>query len=456
MRRFPEEGRFDVRGNPDEVASARRVLWKYTRLWYRPGLSKKKAYWLLGSDRQAGGQVYIHPRGEAYAWEEDLAIETVARRVQALASPYTVPVLQVGPGIVFAAPPPVCPRPSLPIEAAAACALQACDVMARLHEQGCGRLGFGPSHLRLVEQSGGLQIRWLVPGVADLDLLEALEALAIEDDCEAEAMHPRWRSNVDPIQHDLWQLAFFFFSLLAMDMRTQGAFEPDRREALRTLTQIRDGGPEAGGIHDAAAMAGLFAVLAHLPRAGAEPLPVVRVLPRLYPDWDEVIVEGEAMLEEALLQRERGSHRDWVYSVKLPLAAAYHQRASRTWARGDVGAALGDVDRALALDDHAPYHTTRAVLLDMLDRRTEARAAIATAFKVDARQPPWGEQDTDNNAKNVERARAHLTRGILALRERSLDAAEADLRRAEELDPTPASARARAAVRRARERTRPG
>ncbi|TKD00910.1 hypothetical protein [Polyangium fumosum] len=460
MRRFPEEGRFDVRGNPDDVASARHVLWKYTRLWYRniePGLSKKRAYWLLGSDRQAGGQVYIHPRGEAYAWAEDLAIEAVARRVQALASPYTVPVLQVGPGIVFAAPPPACPRPSLPIEAAAACALQACDVVARLHEQGCGRLGFGPSHLRLVEQSGDLQVRWLVPGVADLDLLEALETT---DDCEAEAMHPRWGLNVDPIQHDLWQLAFFFFSLLAMDTRAQAALEPDRREALRTLTQIRDGGPEAGGIQDAAAMAGLFTVLARLPRAGVEPLPVVRVLPRLYPDWDEVIVEGEAMLEEARLQRERDSHRDWVVYVKLPLAAAYHQRASRAWARGDVGAALGDVDRALALDDHAPYHTTRAVLLDMLDRRTEARAAIATAFKVDARQentqPPWGEQDTDNNAKNVERARAHLTRGILALRERSLDAAEEDLRRAEELDPTPASARARAAVRRARERTQPG
>jgi len=453
MRRFPNDGRFEVSGDPHEVTTVRHVLWKRTRLAYQyiaRGFSPKDdAYWLGGTDRQTGQRVYIHPRGFTYAWVHDLAIETVAQRVKALALRHTVPVLHVGPGIVYAAPPPAARRPSLPLEAAAACAQQACDVAARLHEQGCGRLSFGPSHLRLVQESGDWQIRWLVPGEPELDLLEALE---IADDRTAEVDHPRWRwPYVAPIPYDLWQLAFFFFSLLAPDARTGRDLDADRREALRMLMRIRDEGPEAAGLHDAATMAGLFALLARSPTLSAKPLPVVRVFPRLYPDWDEVIVDGEALLKEIRLEAKQGSDLDASEHIQLPLAAAYHQRASRSWARGDLEAALGDVDRALELDDHAPYHTTRAVLLDALGRRAEARAAISTAFEVDARpEETWSgghEVDVD---KNVERARAHLTRGIIALREGSVDLAEADVCKAEELHRTPLATRARAAVARAR------
>lgn len=444
MKRYPDEERFEVNGDPRDVVMARYTLWKWTRLWYEriaPGLTPKDEFWLAGVDRQTGARVKIYPRDHTPTWVKDLAFEAVARRVQALASPYTVPVLHVGPGVIFAEPPPVQPRPALPIERAAVCAFQACELTARLHAEGCGRLGFGPSHLRLVEEGGDWQIRWLIPGIAELDLYEALE---LADDRGKESSHPRWDWKFDPIQHDLWQLAFFFFSLLAADAQRGEGLDPDRAEALRTLARIRDEGPEAAGVRDAASMAGLFAVLAGSPATRAETLPVVRALPRLYPDWDEVIAEGEALLQS------ESRHLGY---IRLPLAVAYHQRASRAWARGDLEAALGDVDRALALDDHAPYHTTRAVLLDASNRRAEARAALAAAFEADARpKSTWNRGEEDEIIENVERARAHLTRGLIALRDGALEEAEADLRRAEALDATPLSARALAAVGRARDK----
>jgi tetratricopeptide (TPR) repeat protein len=450
MRQYPDDGRFEVLDDPGQVVGERHCLWKWTRLWFdqiAPGLSPKDGYWIAGIERRTGARVQIHPRSGLALWAWDLAIEAVARRVQALALPYTLPVLHVGPGVVFAAPPLVQPRPSLAIEEAAACALQACEATAHLHAQGCGPLVFGPSHLRLVEESGEWQIRWRVPGVVDLDMFEALE---VSDDRSREQAHQRWQSDVDPIERDLWQIAFFFFSLLAADAQRGEALDPERGEVLRTLTRIRDEGPSASTIHDAASMAGLFVVLARLPAMRAEALPVVRVLPRLYPDWDMVIAEGEAWLAS---ESER-LRRIWLEHIQLPLAVAYHQRASRAWARGDLDAALGDVDRALALDDHAPYHTTRAVLLDALDRRAEALAAISAAFEVDARprEEGWLAMDEDDTPKNVEQARAHLTRGLIALRDGSLEQAESDIRRAEKLDATPLSARALAAVVHARDK----
>ncbi|UQA59369.1 heme biosynthesis HemY N-terminal domain-containing protein [Polyangium aurulentum] len=448
MKLYPDDGRFEVNGDPQDVVSARYMLWKHTRLWYehvKPGLSPKDEYWLAGVDERTGARVKIHPRVDTHTWVKDLATEAVARRVQALASPYTVPVLHVGPGVVFAEPPPVRPRPSMGIDVAASCAFQACEVTARLHERGCGSLGFGPSHLRLVEEGGEWQIRWLIPGVADLDLLDALE---LAKDRVAERNHPRWDWKIDPIQHDLWQLAFFFFSLLAADALRGEDLDPDRGKALRGLTRIRDEGPKAIGFHDAAAMAHLFAVLAGLPATRVEELPSVCALPRLYPDWDEVIAEGEALL---------GSESRHLVYIRLPLAVAYHQRASRAWARGDLEAALVDVDRALALDDHAPYHTTRAVLLDALLRGAEARAAIAAAFEADARpKTTWNQWEEEDPGENAARARAHLTRGLFALRDGALAQAEADLRRSQALDATPLSARALAAVGRAREKNGAG
>jgi hypothetical protein len=448
MKRYPDDGRFVVRGDLQKVVSARRALWKELILGRRnikPGLLPTDGLWLHGSDRQSGARVLIHPRSYPHTWTDDLATEAVARTVQSLALPYTVPVLHVGPGIVFAEPPPARPWPSLGIEAAATCALQACEVVAHLRARGCGSMGFGPSHLRLVEKDGHWQIRWLVPGFEAVDLYEALAK-----DHDRERGYPRSQGSIGPIERDIWLIASFFFSLLAADHPAGETLGPAPREAFRTLRRIREEGPVAAGIEDGASLAGIFAVLACVPSTRIEGFPVVRALSRVFPDWNVVIADGEEFLKSDPRHRNEDH-------VKLPLATAYHQRASRAWARGEREAALADVDRALELDDHAPYHTTRAVLLDALNRRDEALAAIAMAFTMDAGAKERGfwtpdEQAAREKARNAERARAHLTRGLLALRAGSLDEAEADVRRADELAPSALSTRALAAVARARAR----
>ena len=303
--------------------------------------------------------------------------------------------------------------------------------------------GFWPFAFAPHRRKRGLANSWPVPGVPDLDLFEALE---LAGDRAKESQHPRWRYDFDPILHDLWQLSFFFFSLLAPEVQRGGGLDPDGREALGTLVRIRDEGPEGAGIRDAASMAGIFTKIAPLPATSGEALPVVRVLPRLYPDWDDVVADGEVLL------KNEARNPDY---FRLPLAAAYHQRASRAWARGDVPAALDDAERAIALDNHAPYHTTRAVLLDAQNRRTEAGEAISKVCEILEGPPkprrPWQEEEPDDSA---ERARALLTRGIFALRDRRLDEAEADLRRAAELHPTSLSTRALSALARARDARR--
>ncbi|MFO0757816.1 MAG: hypothetical protein U0359_15075 [Byssovorax sp.] len=203
--------------------------------------------------------------------------------------------------------------------------------------------------------------------------------------------------------------------------------------------------------------------------------------------WDRIIHEGEARLPGAT---ERAF-------ISLPLGVAYHQRASRSFAQGDLAAALRDVDRAIALDPLLlPHHTTRTVLLDGLGRRaeaygeidgflslvgarervliavhdwerfhgtavqireaeTEARAVAKRVFPVFVAVPageldrfvravslaprdPWRPEKQQSTPSREDRdlARARATRGILALREGLLDQAEGDLRRAMELHAT--------------------
>jgi tetratricopeptide (TPR) repeat protein len=429
--------RFEKWGDPELVVSERLTLWKFTRLWYKninPRFSPKDDYWLLGIDQQTKQPVLIHPRGYAFAWKNDLAFETAARRVQELSLPGTVPVLHVGRGVVYAMPPPAPPRPTLPINAAAKYALDAAVITARLHAVGCGHFAFGPSNLRLIFKDGAWQMHWLIPGIVELDLLEALEQLD-PNHRESESRHPRWHYDLEPIQSDLWQLCFFFFSLFSYRSESSplSQLEPTQATALATLLLIRDEGPEAVGIHDAASLAQLFATLAGLSAAVPESLPTVRTLPRLYPDWDEVIAEGEAMLK---------TEKHYSASIKLPLAAAYHQRASRSWSRGALEAALDDVNQAIRHDSYPVYHTTRAVVLDAANRRDEARKAIAAAFDSIAAMPPSNPFHIQYTFGPDEQSRAHLARGMIAWRDGRLDEAEADLRRADELQSSPLTTRA--------------
>ncbi|WAS96824.1 tetratricopeptide repeat protein [Nannocystis punicea] len=456
--------RFDV------VATRHRLRWLR---WERS--RNDRAYgeddlWTTAVDRRTGDRVRVLERlpEEFWQWAASMWAEAVARHVVAAASPHTVPILHVGQGVVFAEPPPAVARPRLPPAQAAACALAACEVVARLHAIGCGGEGgrtahgrldfdmpmpidFGRHNLRMTQRSGEWTIAWLVPShreLADLDdappetdpdaLARDLEdriAGSVTD--EAADLPPQYDPHSDPIAGDLARLAGFYLSL-APPARGQPAIVDAVRRLAAGEPVVRD-------------VAGLARLLQGLAPAASDwdariaALPVVDVLPLPALDWDRVIAAGEARLPE-LVPRQRAY-------VVLPLAVAYHRRATLRAAAAPTDA-LRDAGRAAELDPITPYHVTRAVLLDRLGRRDEARAAIALAFAT----PEWTSAPTVEvdeirllNAGEVvlgdrERARAHATRGTIALRDGDLALAENDLRRALDLDLTAAHAHALGAV----------
>lgn len=80
--------------------------------------------------------------------------------------------------------------------------------------------------------------------------------------------------------------------------------------------------------------------------------------------------------------------------IELPLAAAYHQRASRAAADLDLDQALRDADPAVMLNPvFLPYVTTYAVLLDRLAPvlisryRSSRRGTAAHRYRSRAQRP---------------------------------------------------------------------
>ncbi len=389
--------------------------------------------WLPALDRETGRRVLISPRPPSYAWHLALDEEAIAREVITLGSPWIVPVLHVGPGIVFAEPRPVRPRPALSVRDAARCALQACEVVARMHALG-HRPSFGPSCLRLVDDAGAWRIAWLVPGpfaITQLDLYLAAgpprepteaEIAAMFNDDPAEAVEDAPPSP--PIPVDVQLLAGFFLALLADS----------------------DAAPEIVGIHDGripcdhvVPLARTLAPLADDPEAArrVDELPIVRQLPVRMHDWNSIIADGES-----------GEIDDY---TSLALATAYHQRASKSFAAGEFASALRDVEHAVALDTSVTHCTSRALILDKPGLPAEARVSIAeTLALADSLQPYEPDVMSLRGVRGIvlaeEHARAHTTAGLFALHDGDLDGAERELRASLAVCRTAAAAHALGAV----------
>ena len=432
-------GRFETLGEPKHVCMERSVLWKMTHWWPEripTTFGPRNDYWLSGFERTTGRPALISPRGYGFQWKYDLELEAVARRIQRLALPGILPILHVGGGIVFADPPPAQPRPTLPFQQAARLAFDIAEKAARLHAEGCRDLAFGPSNLRLVHAQGVWQVQWIVPGVVALDAYDRLEALPREAR-KPEINSPRWHYGLDAISRDIWRIADFFLDVLPPHERMTPPTNAGKSfgaeyssaevaSALTTLLRVSAGGPREAGLEDVATLARALAVMANLPRYAANALPVVRALPKVFPDWDEVIAEGEAWL---------ASEPHYKESIQLTLAGAYHQRASRSWARGALIHALEDVDKAITHDPFFTYQTTRAVLLDALGRHEEALAILETIL---LEPPPVGDNPSRWGARtdavsSEEMSRAYLARGFLSWRARRFPEALADVRKAHEL-----------------------
>lgn len=439
--------RFELVDDEAEIVEYRRWLPQ----WIRQGNVDERRLWVHALDRETGRSVvYSPPIPDAR--EVSSTIEQVAREVMALGLESVVPVLHVGPGVVYAEPPALVPRPALGLAGAAACAAAACEVVGRLQAIGDVELSFSPWHLRLAPHDGGFRPAWLVPVVPALELLDKsvhVDAhawknplpMAMDSDIEMlfgdEAPEPApaqlSTSVTVPIAVQR-HLVAFFFSLLGRDAaRPEGPLGT-------TLRQIHDG---TGWVADITALMRLFvgsvaAPEAWTPRLAA--LSTVRAAPRRPRDWSARIADLELTIA------------GWRDPTKvLHLACAYHQRASRSFAAGDAHAALVDVDRALALDRCVGYQTTRAVLLDHLGQRTAARAEVAEACtRAGALRLASGSLATflaaDELVSHSEYARALATAGLFAAHDGDLATAERDLRRSLALQPTAAAAHALGSV----------
>ncbi|MEZ4452977.1 MAG: hypothetical protein R3B09_26190 [Nannocystaceae bacterium] len=446
-RRDRIAGRFRILGDPEQVLGAadpRRL-----RGIQPPPQLRDDDVWLAALDRETGARVRVQPRGGPRTWPVDLRREEVARRVGALDLTAVVPILHVGPGVIQAEAPPARRWPTLPIPAALACALEACEVIARCHALGLAGASswiyFGRRNLRLIERDGAWRVAWILPGLEILELLDSTPTrprgpATRELPTTSPARSVVGRASIDTrpvlesptterpqdpaIARDALALLTFFFTLApaAQSLRREPGLD-----RLRGLVERGGVSPE---VPDVAALARIFLDLLS-PTSGwsarVEAMPRVPSLAPFSHDLDVIIADGEAQLR-----------RPDPYLVRA-LAGALHQRACRSAAAGDLPRALTDVEHAVELDPMITFRTTHAVLLDRLGRFEAARREIDAAFADPAIHGPRGPGERALPAS--ERARVHLTRGVLRGRAREWPGAIDDLRRAEALLPTALHAR---------------
>ncbi|MCY1054403.1 hypothetical protein [Nannocystis sp. SCPEA4] len=422
--------RFAVERDPEEAAQQQYATELQLGHFGENPVPEEKL-WLRGVEIATNTKVVIEVRRLPYGWTGWVERELLAREVMALRSPYIVPVLHAGPGIVYAEPRRVRPRPHLFAAEAAACALQACEVAAQMHALGHGYLCFGPRHLRVIESEGGWRIAWRLPGRWALEALDRQAVIAKETREEKKKRRMAQATKVSPIAAALRAVVEFFAELLAPN-------DPAREGELERI------GRGAPACADMVALARLFLPLVADPERWAariEAMPVVRKLPKRERDWDAIIRDGEATL---LLIGNSGF-------VTLPLACAYHQRACRWAAAGELESALADLERALALDPLILYAATRAVLRDRLGQRAAARAELMAALGRTreamknngvVRNQEGVIVGTEHRVYPGELAHALEVAGLLALHDGEPAAAVGVLQEAFELDRTAARAHA--------------
>jgi tetratricopeptide (TPR) repeat protein len=165
-----------------------------------------------------------------------------------------------------------------------------------------------------------------------------------------------------------------------------------------------------------------------------------RSLPELRPidlDFDRAIEAGQEAYEAPYV--------DWA------LAAALHHRGCVRAKAGALTEGIADVDRALALDPHTRYFTTRALL-------TERASSLETPIRQDAgsfhdqaierHQTPvdaWTDDPAETKARDA--ARAFYARGWYRRRQGDVAGALADLEAAAKRSTNPKLAAALAATR---------
>lgn len=140
-------------------------------------------------------------------------------------------------------------------------------------------------------------------------------------------------------------------------------------------------------------------------------------------DFDVAIQLGEAAHAEMI--REQRTKWDTPY-VCWPLAAVYHHRGCLAWEQGNRDAALKDIDRAIELDPHPRYFTTRALYAEALEDPDAWRFhdAAMLAFLAPNPQREFGVEPPETRQRDE--CRSALARAAYRLRVRNDPAGAAE------------------------------
>lgn len=374
-----------------------------------------------GIDVETGTPVLVYPVQSKWAVGkllEQEKNETTARLAAPLHSPWLLPVLLSTPRVVFASPPPAT-RPDVPLSTpeAVECLLQLCDVLSRAHAAGIVGVGADVHDVRVHRENEAWRITVVLPHLP-----------------------PRGRGShadlppytLTPVRRDLWTAVSFFRHLLAghAPQANDRFRDPDPPlppfgdDAAHTvLSALLSDQETVPGIPDVASLAERMRPLARVPadwqsRVAAMPHVTSVSTPR---DWDRLIELGEA--ERLTCEDTRLAY------VTYPLAAAYHQRALVARARGDLDAAMRDLDKAVSVDTCARYYVTRGVVRAARGDHDGALSDYEVAVPAaDATEPTdgvseWAWEPPDP----LERARARYARGVARYRKGDLPGACDDL-----------------------------
>jgi tetratricopeptide (TPR) repeat protein len=347
-----------------------------------------------GVDRETGAPVFVQSDfGSPYTppfFLDDVAISCMAETVRELEDPRVAEVLWLDP-VVIAAPPG--PQETLTTAEWLEAAIEVIDVLVLLARRGvCAE----PFRTWARRGSDRVEVKVLAPTPPQLQILP-------------------WQELTLPAEIERWLRQVF--SRHREDVRAEVG------SALKAL-------PTDDG---EAFLAGLAAHATPRGAARAREIAMPTRLPRVAGplDFDRAVDAGEERLAQ-----EHGNRGSGGRYTAYGLAAAYHHRACVAWEGGHRERALADLDRAVAIDPHTRYLTTRGLYArafgdvegarDLFDR---AVAAIPPHREPGERWRVDEQQDTQERAAR-DAARTLHARAALRATEGDAAGALADLEEA--------------------------
>ncbi len=340
---------------------------------------------------QQTGRTALRPTLQSHLFLDVAAVHAMAKRVHQLGDPRVAEVLSLD--LLWLSGPPE-ERPTGTLEEWATATVECIDVILRLRREG---IAYAP-YFSWAERRAGR----LVPVIFAPSHGPGLHTNSFE------GRDTSWMREVEQ-----W---------LAQQLPKPGMFDFKLRKLRRRLNNQQG--------HETAVRALFVALKPFLTWTDAvEEVQRAAIESKRGPwqmDFDHGIELGEA--EYAAVRDER---RRWdAPPAGWALAAAYHHRGCVAWADGNREQAVRDVDRAIEVDPHPRYLTTRALWSEALDDGRAAElhaAAMKSVVQKDGESKRSGEPGVASRRQNNE-CRTALASAAFRHRQGDTAGAIADLR----------------------------